>query len=260
MKRGASGGTYALLVGLISVVALTAVTSSGDSINELFAETSDTLGTVITSSSAAVQPASSPAASASPSASPSPSAPPLRASCKAILDAGESTGDGTYSIDPDGAGPLGQITVECNMDDGGRTMLARTQTWGAQGSRYVIFTDMVTAMLGNTTAWDMACSHHGKTRYTGSYEESGRSYADSSLGHYTAARSFTNDVIMTYVSSTVESDLLVLHSHQTNCWAHENEANAMQAFDPSGGSGSIYSYCRNGDQANKRYHIYICNP
>ncbi len=41
-------------------------------------------------------------------------------SCKTILDAGNSTGSGTYSIDPDGAGGNAAFDVYCEMDfDGG---------------------------------------------------------------------------------------------------------------------------------------------
>ena len=58
-------------------------------------------------------------------------------SCKAILEAGLSTGDGTYVIDPDGDGPIESFQVECDMttDGGGWTGIsfasAHTRLGGA---------------------------------------------------------------------------------------------------------------------------------
>jgi hypothetical protein len=45
------------------------------------------------------------------------------ASCLQIVEAGQSTGDGTYTIDPDGLGPFGTLQVYCDMttDGGGHT-------------------------------------------------------------------------------------------------------------------------------------------
>lgn len=47
------------------------------------------------------------------------------ASCKQTLDAGASTGDGVYSLDPDGAGPGAPFDAFCDMtsDGGGWTLL-----------------------------------------------------------------------------------------------------------------------------------------
>ena len=69
-KRGASALTYGLLVGLISVAALAAVTTSGDEVNGIFVDVQDTLS-VATSGSAGGS-----GGSASPSASASASQPP----------------------------------------------------------------------------------------------------------------------------------------------------------------------------------------
>lgn len=57
------------------------------------------------------------------------SPPVVRASCLAIHSAGESTGNGVYTVDPDGAGAGAPANVYCNMTDGGWTLvMASTST------------------------------------------------------------------------------------------------------------------------------------
>ncbi|GAB5390177.1 MAG: hypothetical protein Alpg2KO_31450 [Alphaproteobacteria bacterium] len=68
-KRGASLVGYGLLVGLIGVTGLIAITGVGDSVDEIFVETSDQLGSTMTEAASAGQGAS---AAAAPSASASP--------------------------------------------------------------------------------------------------------------------------------------------------------------------------------------------
>jgi hypothetical protein len=62
---------------------------------------------------------------------------PPRGSCLQILEAGESTGDGNYTIDVDGTGPQPPITVYCDMttDGGGYTTYAITGT-GTSTTRF----------------------------------------------------------------------------------------------------------------------------
>lgn len=56
-------------------------------------------------------------------------------SCKAILDAGLSRGDGLYTVDPDGAhGALPPFEVYCDMslDGGGWTLIGRGSWWSGE--------------------------------------------------------------------------------------------------------------------------------
>ncbi len=110
-ERGATALTYGLVVGLVALAGLAAVTRIGSSVDTLFSSTAETMTQGLETG---------------PSPSDSPASPGARVSCKAILDAGESTGDGSYQIDPDGAGGEDPFSVTCDMttDGGGWTRLS----------------------------------------------------------------------------------------------------------------------------------------
>ncbi|GAB5390327.1 MAG: hypothetical protein Alpg2KO_32950 [Alphaproteobacteria bacterium] len=99
-RKGASLLSYGLIVGLISVVALAAVTSVGDIVDSLMTNVGDTLTNVT-------------AGTASTGSAPTPE-PSVFATCSSFGNTGST------NIDPDGPGSVGELTTNCENDtDGG---------------------------------------------------------------------------------------------------------------------------------------------
>ncbi|GAB5388841.1 MAG: hypothetical protein Alpg2KO_18090 [Alphaproteobacteria bacterium] len=118
--RGASVTGYGLIVGLISVLALGAISTSGEQVNELFNTVGDEMGSVVTGTTGT----SSPGIAASPSASPAGSFEP---SCDAIHTA-ESPPQGytVRTIDPTGSDPFDVMCLflDTAWGGGGFTLIA----------------------------------------------------------------------------------------------------------------------------------------
>ncbi|GAB5389880.1 MAG: hypothetical protein Alpg2KO_28480 [Alphaproteobacteria bacterium] len=111
-KRGVTASGYGLIVGLISVLALAAVTSVGDGTEELFTEVGTTLNEVVED-----QVGQSAAAGGSgPEATPTP--PTAGTTCLDLFNAGQTV-SGTYQLDPDGDGGDAPFNAFCNMTQRG---------------------------------------------------------------------------------------------------------------------------------------------
>ena len=142
-RRGAAGQQYAIVVGLIAVVAIAAITAVGGNVRALMTKTANTLGGVSANSTATGGAtggsggsgggganmgiiggltAGSPAYYADNS---------FATGCNAYRNPTDGhtytgvTGDGVYRIDPDGSGPTAPVNVTCAMttDGGGWTLI-----------------------------------------------------------------------------------------------------------------------------------------
>ncbi|GAB5389873.1 MAG: hypothetical protein Alpg2KO_28410 [Alphaproteobacteria bacterium] len=130
-SRAASLLGYALLVGLVSVVALSAITSTGDNTESMFSAVSVRLGSVNQNSGAG---GGGTASSPTPVPSPTPffvqlsggarnwSDGLIEPNCDGYRDPDSGydytgdTGTGAYRIDPDGGDPSNAFVTLCNMD------------------------------------------------------------------------------------------------------------------------------------------------
>ena len=180
-------------------------------------------------------------------------------SCKAYFDAGQNT-NGTFIIDPDGIGPLPERSVYCDMDAGGHTVFSQTHDWGEWGAGMtIVMRDRLTDDVGTEADWIASCQLFGKARYTGGWKNTGQTYSLPQYNVYADSQNWWNNHAKEVFPSVDHNGILILQdSLSLSCWAHYAEAGSLQSFGSPTGGG--FAFCRGGNTAAKRYHIYLCLP
>ncbi len=183
----------------------------------------------------------------------------LAKNCKELFDGGQKT-NGSYTIDPDGNGLLPSRSVYCDMSSGGHTLFRQQHNWGEWGSNMnIVMRDRLTAATGNATEWNASCALFGKVPYVGKWKNTGATYSLNQYQVFADAKSWWENHAKKVFPSVTHNDIVILHDSVTSsCWGHYAETGSLQCFGSPTGSG--FAFCRNGQLASKRYHIYLCKP
>ena len=178
--------------------------------------------------------------------------------CVDYLDGNPNAEDGLYLIDPDLDGPFPATEVYCDMSAGGHTVWAVEHDWGEWGANMtIVIRDRLANGVGNQGDWTDTCELFDTTNYVGSWKNTGRTYTLQQYTVWADSNAYWNDYATQMFPDITYNDILILQDSQSpGCWAHYAEDGCMSAFGSNAGSG--YAFCRNGNSASKRYHIYLC--
>ena len=110
---------------------------------------------------------------------------------------------------------------------------------------------------GSIQDWQASCQLFNKQPYVGSWKNNGGTYSDAKFTVYNDAKDWWNNyALKVFPSANYDKFLILQDSQSTNCWAWYAEAGSLQCFGSPVGAG--YAFCRNGNTAQERYHIYLC--
>ncbi len=113
--------------------------------------------------------------------------------------------------------------------------------------------------LGTINDYSSFCASKSKSYIaSATYPASGNSYSSSNTSSaiFLAAKNYFENTVQPSISGVTYDNLLVLHGNSAGCWAHNAENGSMHAF--GGPTGAGYAFCRSGNSASKRFHMYIC--
>jgi len=132
--------------------------------------------------------------------------------------------------------------------------------WGEWGAGMnIVVRDTLSATVGTINEWDNSCAIFGKTKYVGSWKNNGGTYSLTNFTVYADSKDYWDNYLQKVFPGVTYAQILILQdSLSPVCWAWYAEAGSLQSLGSPVGGG--YAFCRNGDTATLRYHIYLCLP
>ena len=136
-----------------------------------------------------------------------------------------------------------------------------TINWGtkAELQNVVVYTvDKGADTLGTINDYSSFCASKSKGYIDYRWPPSGNAYnsSNTSSAIFLAAKNYFENTVQPSMSEVTYSNLLVLHGNNAGCFAHNANPGSMHAF--GGPTGTGFAFCRDGDEASKRFHMYIC--